>query len=101
MTPDSSNSTDLELDEKGLARLWVGTPGQAPSALSSDLLAAIEDRIIEIEAGAADGRIQVVIVLTRPAGSFLGGSDLRPLRGLTRATDAAEYAPISRLENPS
>jgi 3-hydroxyacyl-CoA dehydrogenase/enoyl-CoA hydratase/3-hydroxybutyryl-CoA epimerase len=80
------------LDEKGLARLWVGTPGQAPSALSSDLLAAIEDRIIEIEAGAADGRIQVVIVLTRPAGSFLGGSDLRPLRGLTRATDAAEYA---------
>lgn len=83
---------DLELDEDGLARIFLGTVEHAPVVLSNDLLAALEERIAELEVGAADGRVRVVLMTARARGAFIAGSDLRPLRGLTRAGAAAEHA---------
>jgi 3-hydroxyacyl-CoA dehydrogenase/enoyl-CoA hydratase/3-hydroxybutyryl-CoA epimerase len=87
-----SGLVDLELDEDGLARILFGTPEHAPGVLSLDLLAALEARIAEVETGASEGRVRVVLVGARARGAFIAASDLRPLRGLTRAGAAAEHA---------
>lgn len=91
MASNLPEGADLVLDETGVAHLWLGSANGSPVLLSTDLLATLDGHIDDLARSAGEGTLRAVVLRARPAG-FIAGTDLRPLRGLTRAADATELA---------
>ncbi len=82
----------LRRDHDGIAWLTLNRPN-ARNALSAPLLTALEAALADVE---ADRAIRVVVIAgAGPA--FCAGHDLRELRGLQQAAQAALFAQCSRV----
>lgn len=84
--------TLLRQDQDGIVRLTLNRPA-ARNALSVALMTALEGALADI---AADRSVRVV-VLAGAGPAFCAGHDLRELRGLDRAAQAALFTQCSRL----
>lgn len=78
---------ELQRDERGIATVWLENPGRL-NALSDAMVVGLADTLTEL-AGEADCR---AVILRGRSGVFCAGRDLKDLKSLQSAEDAAVVA---------
>lgn len=88
MTVDQA-ALSLRIDGDGLAWLVFDRPESRVNLLTTGVLRRLDALLEEIEAGAARGRIKVLILHSGKPGHFIAGADVDEIAAITRAADAA------------
>ncbi len=82
-------ATKLELDQKGIARLIIDTPGSRFNVIGPDVFREINDRIEEV---AANSDVRALLILSGKADNFVAGADIKTLATITTIEEGRELS---------
>lgn len=90
--PPPPEGLSLHVREDGVALLSLLPPAGRPNLVTPELLAALDERVAEVEEGAREGLVRALIVRSGRPGTFVAGVDLVEILRLRSAAAATEQS---------
>ncbi len=82
----NASGVSLEVDLDGVALLTIDCPGSSQNVLSTAVMTAIDDAVARV---ASDGAVRGLVLRSAKPGVFIAGADVKEIRALGSAEDAA------------
>jgi 3-hydroxyacyl-CoA dehydrogenase / enoyl-CoA hydratase / 3-hydroxybutyryl-CoA epimerase len=95
-TPHDQAALTLEISADGVAWLVFDRPNAPVNLLTGAVMAQLDAKLGELEAGARAGRIRAVVVRSGKPGSFIAGADVNEIAGITDAAEATRSAALGQ-----
>ncbi|MCA9791567.1 MAG: enoyl-CoA hydratase/isomerase family protein, partial [Candidatus Eremiobacteraeota bacterium] len=86
---EKPTATVLEIDERGVARLVLDTPGSRFNIISPDVFRELNDRFEDL---ANDAKVRALLIVSGKSDNFVAGADIKTLATITTPEEGMEMS---------